>query len=83
MATKSFLEQEVTVKKTPTGSYEVNLSKLFLWYGADFGSDSEAVLSWIYSNVPSCVPNYSEITSAGFTLVHRDYNWTSNLVENN
>ena len=82
MATKSFLEQEVSVIKTQTGSYEVNLSKLFLWYGADFGPDSGAILSWISSNVPSCVPNYSEITTAGFTLVHRDYNWTSNLVEN-
>jgi len=81
VATKSFLEQEVTVQKTQIGSYEVNLSKLFLWYGADFGSDSNAILTWISTNVPSCIPNYSEMRTAGFSIVHRDYNWTSNLVE--
>ena len=37
-ASQSFLDQEVSFTKDPdTGKWTVELSKLFLWYGADFG----------------------------------------------
>ena len=29
------------------------VSKLFLWYGGDFGSDDRAVMEWIASNMPT------------------------------
>ena len=44
-ATKSFLDQEVRIVKDPaSGKWTLELSKLFLWYGADFGTDCKIVI---------------------------------------
>ena len=38
-ASRSFLDQEVSLIKDPgTGKWTLELSKLFLWYGEDFGN---------------------------------------------
>ena len=96
-ASRSFLDQEVSFTKEPdTGKWTVELSKLFLWYGADFGKmkswtyifadavclsvgDSpEAVLSWISAHLSPGLVDTKEVARDGFTITHRDYNWTAN-----
>ena len=82
LATSSFLSQEVSISKKENGSFEIRVSKLFLWYGRDFcGGDSQSdLLSWIISNLRPNKLNLEEIVAAGFEIIYRDYNWASNLL---
>jgi len=82
LATSSFLSQEVSISKKENGSFEIRVSKLFLWYGRDFcGGDSQSdLLSWIISNLGPNKLNLEEIVAAGFEIIYRDYNWASNLL---
>lgn len=76
IATKSFLDQECNIKKLNDGTYEVSLSKLFLWYGEDFGATPEDVLAWILSH--SSVLGKDDAVLSGAKIVYKDYNWESN-----
>ena len=72
IATKSFLNQEVQISKTvDDDAVAVNLSKLFLWYGRDFGVTDVDMLGWITKYVSF---NYDENTN----IVFSDYDWVSN-----
>jgi len=72
IATKSFLNQEVQISKTvDDDAVAVNLSKLFLWYGRDFGDTDQDMLGWITKYVSF---NYDENTN----IVFSDYDWVSN-----
>ena len=64
--------------KTESGKFDVNLSKLFLWYGADFGGTPDQIVTWIAEFVDKNVLDV-DIMKTGFNIVHRDYNWSSNL----
>jgi len=78
IASQSFLQQEVIVSKSESGAFEVSLSKLFLWYGDDFGSSPESLVSWISAFVSSDLLDYPDIVKTGFNVSFRDYNWSSN-----
>ena len=80
MAASSFLSQEVTIEKKKSGCFEVNVSKLFLWYGSDFGSSPSELLTWIVKRRESDEFNLDEIVKSGFEIIYRDYDWTSNLL---
>ena len=80
LAATSFLSQEVTVEKKETGSFEVNVSKLFLWYGSDFGDSPSDLLTWIIRRRETNQLELEEIVKSGFEIIYRDYDWTSNLL---
>jgi len=80
LAASSFLSQEVTIEKKESGCFEVNVSKLFLWYGTDFGSSPSELLTWIVKRRESDEFNLDEIVKSGFEIIYRDYDWTSNLL---
>ena len=80
MAATSFLSQEVTVEKKETGSFKVNVSKLFLWYGSDFGDSPSDLLTWIIRRRETNQFELEEIVKSGFEIIYRDYDWASNLL---
>jgi len=82
LAATSFLSQEVTVSKKENGSYDIHVSKLFLWYGSDFGDGESDLLAWIISNLGSGPHKLrlDEIVGGGFNIIYRDYDWASNLL---
>ena len=80
LAARSFLSQEVTISKKENGSFDVSVSKLFLWYGSDFGDSGSDLLKWIMDNLGSEKFRLDEIVAGGFDIIYRDYDWTSNLL---
>ena len=82
LATSSFLSQEVSISRKENSSFEIRVSKLFLWYRRDFaeGASQSDLLSWIISNLRPNKLNLEEIVAAGFEIIYRDYNWASNLL---
>ena len=80
LAAKSFLSQEVTISKKEDGSFDVIVSKLFLWYGSDFGDSASDLLTWMVGNLGSEKFSLDEIVAGGFDIIYRDYDWTSNLL---
>ena len=52
-ASVSFLDQEVSVIKDPaSGKWILELSKLFLWYGDDFGKYPKIFLVYLHCYLP-------------------------------
>ena len=67
-ASRSFLDQEVRVIKDPaTGNWTLELSKLFLWYGADFGNDYCEVCS--HSIISDIFPSQGDSPKAIFSWI--------------
>ena len=78
-ASRSFLDQEVRVIKDPaTGNWTLELSKLFLWYGADFGNHCVVIqfflmlFSFLKATLPrlSC-PGYQPTSAQGWWTPRR------------
>ena len=60
------------------GTYEVSLSKLFLWYGEDFGATPEDVLTWILTHSRLIDQDDQSVLLPGVKIVYKDYDWESN-----
>jgi len=75
-ATKSFLSQEVKVLE----ENKVELSKLFLWYGQDFGENNLEIITWIQKALGSDIPELKTVLEAtdNPNIVFKDYNWEAN-----
>jgi len=76
-ATISFLSQEVTVKEDG----EVEMSKLLLWYGKDFGQSDLEILQWINKVVGDKIPGLQHSLHNQDhppTIIFKDYNWDVN-----
>jgi len=79
-ATQSFLVQEVTVVKKGGEQFEVVMSKLFLWYGADFGTNHREMLEWVAKNFGDSNGAILEALQGQFHVTFKDYDWASNLL---
>ena len=73
LATSSFLAQEVAATRDT-----VTLSKLFLWYAADFGATDAAVLRWVAGHGAAQLLDAAGLDLDTATLTHSDYNWAAN-----
>jgi len=80
MATQSFLAQEVNIETKGEKVFEVVMSKLFLWYGADFGSGHREMLEWVGGHLGDNNEKVVEALQGEFVVVFRDYDWASNLL---
>ena len=81
-ATKSFLEQEVEVFNKGINKHEVVMTKLFLWYGKDFGADEKALLEWVSSHLGEDKRDgLDEALKGEFTVIFKDYDWEANSSE--
>jgi len=81
IATKAFLSQEVNLlqDKTETGQDIVQMSKLFLWYGKDFGDTPSDILGWVVGMLGDQAGNLRAVLVKGeFELSFKDYDWTAN-----
>lgn len=76
-AARNFCEQEIDV----TEEKMVTLSKIFQWYGSDFGENPQEILS-------KCLPYLSEEKQQGLrqlldnttdlTVIYKEYDWSLN-----
>jgi len=59
---------------------EIRLSKIFLWYGPDFGSKDAEVLKWIsgYLTGDQLIAVQRMLESDKFKIVYSDYDWVTN-----
>ena len=80
MATQSFLSQEVNVASKENAKFEVAMSKLFLWYGADFGSDHKEMLEWVAEHLGEKNEKVIDALQGEFVVNFKDYDWASNLL---
>lgn len=80
MATKSFVSQEVTVVGKEKKKFEIYMSKLFLWYGTDFGSDHRQMLEWVAEHLGDNNEKVIEALQGEFEVIFKDYDWASNLL---
>ena len=78
MATVSFLSQEVTILTKEPGKYEIVMTKLFLWYGGDFGADQREMLEWVSSHLGGNNTNLLEALRGDYEVVFKDYDWAAN-----
>lgn len=78
-AARSFCAQEVSVDP---GSRKVTLSKIFQWYGRDFGASEKEVLRWLCQYLPENeAQGLQELLSNQDKPVQieaKDYNWLLN-----
>jgi len=81
MATVSFLSQEVTILTKEPGKYEIVMTKLFLWYGGDFGADQREMLEWVSSHLGGNNTNLLEALRGDYEVVFKDYDWAANKLE--
>ncbi|EFX70595.1 hypothetical protein DAPPUDRAFT_228243 [Daphnia pulex] len=74
-AATNFLSETVQIENNT-----IHLSKLLLWYGADFGSNDKDILRWISQYIPdSRKETIIELIESGpFKVVHDEYNWLIN-----
>jgi len=79
-ATQSFLTQEVNIARNGEKQFEVVMSKLFLWYGADFGSNHTEMLEWVAKHLGDSNDAVLEALRGQFTVTFKDYDWASNLL---
>eukprot|EP00092_Neocalanus_flemingeri_P041673 GFUD01045390.1.p1 GENE.GFUD01045390.1~~GFUD01045390.1.p1 ORF type:complete len:287 (+),score=64.19 GFUD01045390.1:191-1051(+) len=79
MATRSFISQEVIVANKGEVC-EVGMSKLFLWYGKDFGSDHREMLEWVAEHLGEKNGKVTEALQGEFVVNFKDYDWASNLL---
>lgn len=80
MATKSFLSQEVEVVEKGGNKFDVIMSKLFLWYGKDFGADHRQMLQWVDAHLGEGNNTMKAAINGDIEVVFRDYDWASNLL---
>jgi len=80
IATESFLTQEVNIETKELGKYKVVMSKLFLWYGKDFGPDHKGMLEWVSQHVGGNNKQLLEALEGDFEVVFKDYDWAANLL---
>jgi hypothetical protein len=80
MATLSFLSEEVNVAGKEKNKFEVVMSKLFLWYGKDFGSDHKEMLEWVAEHLGDKNEKVIEALQGEFEVIFKDYDWASNLL---
>jgi len=80
MATESFVSQEVKVVAKENTKFEVWMSKLFLWYGTDFGSDHRKMLEWVAQHLGGRNEKLLEALQGEFEVIFKDYDWASNLL---
>lgn len=78
-AAQSFLDQEVLFKELEDKSFDVELSKLLLWYQADFGPSPADLLHWVARHRSDKIA-VEQVISAGFSLKFQQYDWASNLL---
>ena len=62
--------------------HTVQVSKLFLWYGCDFGTGDEEVLKSISGFVgksnPELARSIEEGSKLGYKVIYHDYDWSLN-----
>ncbi|XP_073234466.1 uncharacterized protein [Porites lutea] len=76
-AAQNFCSQEVCVDDS-----KVSLSKIFLWYKADFGSTEKECLRWISQHLPEeeqkKLNSLLEHPTSLIKISYNDYNWNLN-----
>ena len=80
IATKNFLQEDVTVKNEEKG-LTLELSKIFLWYGKDFGDGSaKEIAAWIRDHGEiNEIPTNAELEKMSeVKLNFKDYDWNLN-----
>jgi len=58
----------------------LSISKLFLWYGNDFGKDNKEIIRWIYQYLPESSTETVQqlLESEKFTVKYEAYDWLIN-----
>ncbi|KAK0398661.1 hypothetical protein QR680_002699 [Steinernema hermaphroditum] len=81
MNTKAMLKTDKMIKIDPRKNV-IMLSKIFKWYGSDFGEDLEEVLDWIYEKLDDKEKKklFLQVYSSGkYTVEYLHYDWTINF----
>mmetsp|Transcript_15408 Transcript_15408/g.30300 ORF Transcript_15408/g.30300 Transcript_15408/m.30300 type:complete len:283 (+) Transcript_15408:85-933(+) len=78
LAATNFVSSDTTVD---IESRTVNTSKIFMWYGKDFGADDKALLSWMvkYLKEPTKTALQKMLADGDeIKITFADYNWSTN-----
>uniref|UniRef100_A0A1I8AN30 DUF547 domain-containing protein n=1 Tax=Steinernema glaseri TaxID=37863 RepID=A0A1I8AN30_9BILA len=81
MNTKAILKTDKMIKIDPRKNV-IMLSKIFKWYGSDFGEDIEEVLDWIYEKIDDKEKKrlfLQVYTSGKYTIEYLHYDWSINF----